>query len=400
MTEREFATDVVARLQEAGYEAIFAGGCVRDQLLGLEPADYDVATSATPDQVKQHFRKCHSFGASFGVVEVLGPRDPHGEWLKVQVATFRNDGIYSDGRRPDTVVFSSPEEDAARRDFTINGLFFDPLSNRVIDFVNGEADLRAKVLRAIGDPAKRFAEDKLRILRAVRMAARFELTIDPATLASAREMAPLIAAVSAERIAEELRQILTNEHRVRGVRLLGEFGLLPHILPEANPSATVEFDRVTKVSFPLAFAALLRGVHPKTAETICRRLKLSNDETERIVWLTANRSAFYDAEHQAKSKLFPMLVHPGSFELMELTALDDHFVDADWCSQVRLLTPIEVLNPPPLIAGDDLVAMGLKPGKEFKRILETIRTLQLDGQLNNWEQAVEKVKELSTNAAE
>jgi poly(A) polymerase len=199
MTERKFATDVVSRLKDAGYQALWAGGCVRDELLGLPPADYDVATAARPEQVQRLFRRCHAVGAAFGVVEVLGDRGPDGQWLKVQVATFRSDGTYSDGRRPDSVTYSSPEEDAKRRDFTINGLFLDPLTRKLTDYVGGQDDLRAKILRAIGDPAERFVEDKLRILRAVRMAARFELTVDPATLDAGRRMAGQIAAVSAER---------------------------------------------------------------------------------------------------------------------------------------------------------------------------------------------------------
>ena len=263
MTEREFASEVVQRLQGAGYEALFAGGCVRDELLGRTPADYDIATSATPDDLKPLFRKCNHFGASFGVVEVLGPRGADGEWLKVQVATFRTDGSYSDGRRPDAVVFSSPKEDAARRDFTINGLFYDPVSDRIIDYVGGRADLEARILRAIGDPAKRFAEDKLRLLRAARMAARFELALDPATREAVRAMATQIGVVSAERIAEELRKMLENEHRVRGVELLCDLLLLPEILPEAKASPEAMRAALLALpidaSFPLVFAALCHG---------------------------------------------------------------------------------------------------------------------------------------------
>src|SRR5262249_50574556 len=198
MTEREFAISVVRRLQEAGHQALWAGGCVRDELLGLAPKDYDVATDARPEEVRRLFKRTIAVGASFGVVEVLGQRP-----LKVQVATFRSDISYSDGRHPDAVVFSTARDDAVRRDFTINGMFFDPLGNQLIDYVGGQADLQAKVLRAIGDPATRIAEDKLRMLRAVRIAARFELTIDPATFAAIRTMADQITVVSAERIAEE-----------------------------------------------------------------------------------------------------------------------------------------------------------------------------------------------------
>src|SRR5438874_6755264 len=188
MTDRAFATDVVRRLKEAGFEALWAGGCVRDQMLGREPDDYDVATSARPEQVQALFRRTVAVGVSFGVVEVLGPRTPDGP-LKVQVATFRRDAAYSDGRHPDAVTFSTAREDAERRDFTINGMFFDPLEERVIDYVGGEADLKAGIVRAIGDPLQRLTEDKLRLLRAVRFAARFAFTLDPTTAAALKSMA-------------------------------------------------------------------------------------------------------------------------------------------------------------------------------------------------------------------
>src|SRR5712692_9436352 len=271
-TERDFAIEVVQRLRGAGFEALWAGGCVRDELLGKVPQDHDVATSARPEEVRRLFRRTVAVGMSFGVVEVLGPR-PH----KIQVATFRSDVSYSDGRHPDAVVFSSAREDALRRDFTINGMFFDPLDNRLIDFVGGQEDLRARVLRAIGDPAARFAEDKLRMLRAVRIATRFELTIEPATAAALKRMAAQISAgVSAERIAEELRQLLVFPQRHRGVNLLQELGLaaaiLPEIaamkgLPQGLPGASSGdlWDHVMRVlellgpapSFTLAFATLL-----------------------------------------------------------------------------------------------------------------------------------------------
>lgn len=390
MTEREFAADVVARLQVAGHRALWAGGCVRDELLGLTPADYDVATDAKPEQVKALFRRCHSFGASFGVVEVLGPRGPDGEWLKVQVATFRSDGAYTDGRHPDSVTFSSPEEDAKRRDFTINGMFFDPVAKQVIDYVGGQADLAAKVLRAIGDPAERFAEDKLRILRAVRMAARFELAIDPATSAAARRMAPEIRAVSAERIAEELRKILTNRHRGRGFRLLREVELVPQILPELADGPT--WDRVVRVleafpsdvSFPLAFAAVLQLLSPAAAAEVCRRLRLSNAELDRVTWLVERKDSLQDAPASRPSRWKPLLAHPAAGDLVALhranAAADGTRTEpVEFCERVLRETPAEELNPPPVLTGDDLRAAGLTPGPEFKRLLDAVREAQLDG---------------------
>ena len=225
MTEREFATDIVRALQQAGFRALWAGGCVRDELLNLTPNDYDVATDARPEQVRKLFRRTVAVGAAFGVIEVVGPRGPGGEFLTVEVATFRSDGAYIVGRRPESVVFSSPEQDAQRRDFTINGMFFDPLANELIDYVGGQRDLDAKVLRAIGDATARFTEDKLRVLRAVRIAARFGFTVDPDTLRAGRAIAPEITVVSAERIAEELRKLLVHPNRVRGLDLLRDFAL-------------------------------------------------------------------------------------------------------------------------------------------------------------------------------
>ena len=406
MTEREFAADVVARLQAAGYRALWAGGCVRDELLGIPPADYDVATDARPEQVKTLFRRCHSFGASFGVVEVLGPRGPDGEWLKVQVATFRSDGAYTDGRHPDSVTFSSPEEDAKRRDFTINGVFFDPVGGRVIDYVGGQADLAAKVLRAIGDPAERFTEDKLRILRAVRMAARFELTIDPATFDAARRMAPEIRAVSAERIAEELRKILTNRHRARGFRLLREFDLVGQILPEVASDGPT-WDRLVRVleafppeaSFPLAFAAVLQSLDPATAADACRRLRLSNAELDHVVWLVEKKDALRDAPALRPSQLKPLLVHSGIGDLFALhraeAVADGRGVEhVEFCERVLQETPREELNPPPAVTGDDLLAAGLTPGPDFKRLLDAVREAQLDGAVRTKEDGMKLVERL------
>ncbi len=390
MTEREFATEVVQRLQAAGYRALFAGGCVRDELLGRTPADFDIATSATPDQLKPLFRKCNYFGASFGVVEVLGPRGDDGEWLKVQVATFRTDGTYTDGRRPDAVVFSSPEEDAARRDFTINGLFFDPVADRVIDYVGGRADLDARILRAIGDPAKRFEEDKLRLMRAARMAARFELAIDPATGAAIRAMASQIRVVSAERIAEELRKMFENEHRVRGVQLLIDFDLLKEILPEAKADGIVAAvaSLPGAARFPLVLMAVCTGVPAASFRTIAARLKLSNEERDRILWLAKHRTWLDDAVELPRSRLYPILAHPGSRDLIALSPS----AGADFCTAILERIDPEQLNPPPLLTGDDLLAMGLKPGPKFKIALDTIRAEQFDGLLSTADDARERAQ--------
>jgi poly(A) polymerase len=456
LSERDFAIDVVRRLREAGHEALWAGGCVRDELLGLVPKDYDVATSALPEQVRRLFRRTVAVGMSFGVVEVLGPRTAEGV-LKVQVATFRCDVSYSDGRRPDAVVFSSPREDALRRDFTINGMFFDPLENRLIDYVGGQEDLRARLLRAIGNPGQRFDEDKLRILRAVRIATRFELEIEPATAESVRVLAPQIGVVSAERIAEELRKLLVDPHRARGMRLFMELGLAQPILPELLPmrglpqglprpdspalpppglpgpaaadGALDLWEHVLRVldnlgpapSFPLAMAALLHDVGKprivgrtpdrytfynhehvgrRMAAEICERLKLSNDEQHRIEWLVEKHQILSDARQMRPSKLKRLLIHPGIRELLELHRADavaagrdtDHL---EYCEQLLRQWSRDDLEPPPLLTGDDLIQAGYKPGPIFKKLLDAVRDAQLDGTISTQQEAWDMVKRLA-----
>jgi poly(A) polymerase len=407
MTEREIALDVVRRLQQAGFQALWAGGCVRDELLGLTPADYDVATDARPEQLPPLFKRRNEIGASFGVVQVIGPRGDDGEWLTVEVATFRSDVSYTDGRRPDAVVFSSPEEDAKRRDFTINGMFFDPVKGELIDYVGGRVDLDAKILRAIGDPAARFTEDKLRILRAVRIAARFELSVDPATLAAARRMAREIRAVSVERIAEELRKLLAHPNRARGVRLLREFELVEAILPELVTPDGARIDRAARVveqlprqsSFPLAFAALLHGLDGPTVEGIADRLRLSAAEKTRTAWFVENHTVLADAPAMRVSKLKTILVHPAIGELLalhraEALATGASTAAVEFCETVLRETAPEELNPPPLVTGEDLKALGLKPGPEFKRLLDAVREAQLEGRVRTKEEALKLVEEL------
>jgi poly(A) polymerase len=405
MTEREFALEVVRKLQAAGFRALWAGGCVRDELLGLRPHDYDVATSARPEQLRPLFRRRNEIGAHFGVVQVIGPRTAGGEWLTVEVATFRSDVSYSDGRRPDAVVFSSPEEDARRRDFTVNGMFFDPVKEELIDFVGGRADLEAKVLRAIGNPAERFAEDKLRILRAARMATRFDLSIDPATHDAARRMAGGIGAVSAERIAEELRKLLVHPNRASGLRLLRELELVPPILPEV--AAESKWGRATRavqclgadVSFPLAFAAVLHPAGAAATGQTALRLRLSNAEASRACWLVENQRALADAPAMRRSQRQPLLVHPGVGELLALhralaLATGESLAAVEFCDRILRETPPEELNPAPLVTGDVLIASGLKPGPLFKRLLDAARESQLDGRIRTKEEALELIRDL------
>lgn len=409
MNDRDFALDVVRRLQSAGYTALWAGGCVRDELLGLKPQDYDVATSARPEQLRPLFKRRNEIGAHFGVVQVIGPRGDDGEWLTIEVATFRSDGAYIDGRRPESVVFSSPELDAQRRDFTINGMFFDPIKGELIDYVGGRADLGAKVLRAIGDPAARFAEDKLRILRAARMATRFDLAIDPATRAAAKQMAGEIRVVSAERIAEELRKLIVHPNRARGVALLRELGLAEDILPEVSGADRERAERVVAAlaepqatSFPLVLAALLHSLGAAVSEAVGLRLRLSNAEIERACWLVANQSVLRDAPTMRASKLKPLLVHPGIGELLALhraLALTDQVgaEHVDFCEAVIRDTPPEELCPPPVLTGADLIAMGLKPGPAFKPVLDAVREAQLEGRAATKEQALALARELTAN---
>jgi poly(A) polymerase len=438
-SERDYARRVVERLREAGYQALWAGGCVRDELLGLTPTDYDVATDARPEEVCRLFPRTVTVGMSFGVVEVLGPRTRHGP-LKVQVATFRSDGQYVDGRRPESVSYSAcPREDAIRRDFTINGMFFDPVESRLIDFVGGQEDLQARVLRAIGDPVQRFSEDKLRLLRAVRFATRFKLTLDPATEAAIKAMAPQIKAVSAERIAEEFRRLLVCPERSRGVRLMDETGLVAALMPElletkglpqGPPQAPTGdlWAHVLRVldllepapSFPLAFAALLHDVGKRRtvgrtperytfysheevsrrlASEICLRLKLSNAERERIEWLVKKHQYLCDARQMRPSKLKTTLAHPGILELLALHRADalasgqsdDHVV---YCEQLLHEWSPADLNPPPLITGHDLIQHGLKQSPLFKKLLDAVREAQLDGTVKTNKQALDLVDQI------
>jgi poly(A) polymerase len=427
---REFATEVVRRLRRAGYRALWAGGCVRDLSLGLSPSDYDVATDATPEQVMGVFpRRTVPVGVSFGVVRVRGGRGD-----EVEVATFRSDGAYIDGRRPETVVFSSPEQDAARRDFTINGMFLDPLSGDLIDHVGGLADLRAGVLRAIGDPSARFAEDKLRLLRAARFAARFGLTIEPATRAAMEAMAGQVVVVAAERIAQELRRMLVHETRAEAMDLMMATGLMAAGLPPVaamrgvfqgkpmQPEGDL-WDHVLLVlrllppgpSFPLAFAALLHDVgKPATqavvhgrftfhnheqvgrriAEALSRELRLSNAERERVAWLVEYHQYLGEAKRLREAKLKRILAMPGIDELLALHRADAlaSFGEAphvDYCEYYLREQPSGPINPPPLVTGHDLFRHGLNPGPDFKAILEQVREAQLDRVVNSKREALE-----------
>ncbi len=434
MTELEpIAKSIVRRLRDAGFTALYAGGCVRDTLLGKAPKDYDVATNARPEQVQALFPHTYAVGAHFGVVVVR----ESGE--NFEVATFRSDGAYVDGRRPDGVVFSSPQLDAERRDFTINGLFFDPFEGKIIDYVNGQLDLSARVLRAIGDPVARFREDKLRLLRAVRFGAELGFEIHAATWDAVCQHAVDIHDVSAERIREELVRIFISPTRVRGFDLLVDSGLMEQILPELTalrgceqpPQFHPEGDVFVhtramlgllpeRVSLPLVFSVLFHDIgkpptfavdetgrirfngHDKLGaemtQRIMERLRFSNADTEAIVSGVANHMVFKDVKTMRIAKLKRFMARPGFADELELHRVDctsssgmlDNY---DFIHQRIVEFANEPLIPPPLLNGNDLIALGLKPGPHFKGILEAAATLQLEGTLATREAALEWAKE-------
>jgi poly(A) polymerase len=415
MTPREFAHHVVQRLRQKGYEALWAGGCVRDFLLALEPHDYDVATNATPSEVQKVFRRTVAVGAQFGVIEVLGP-ESH---LQVQVATFRSDGAYTDGRHPDAVTFGNAEADALRRDFTINGMFFDPLENKVIDYVGGQVDLQAKVLRAIGGPVERFTEDKLRLLRAVRFAARFQMRMDAATEAALVAMAPQITVVSAERITEEMRKMLSHAYRQAAMLLVHRLGLLRAILPEMY-SEQVTFVALSHLpadaGFPLALTLFLLELAQAKGEEAPKRLqqrkwrhgfaekwRLSNQELEEMSWLLDHHTDLREAPTLPWCKLKPLLAHTGIDDLLALhkaqaLASGESLAAVQFCEERLQTWTEEDLNPLPLVSGEDLKEAGLPPGPKFKEILQQLRDAQLNGELLGRAQALVRLRTLVEQA--
>jgi poly(A) polymerase len=408
-SQRDFALDIVTQLRAAGYEALWAGGCVRDQLLGIVPKDYDVATSATPDQIRDLFgrRRTLAIGAAFGVVTVLGPRTAG----QIDVATFRADAPYSDGRHPDSVTFTTARQDAARRDFTINGLFYDPIADIIVDYVDGQQDLERRLIRAIGDAHLRLGEDKLRMLRAVRFAASFNFTIEGSTLRAIQAMAADITRVSAERIGMEIRRMLVDANRVRALDLLRETNLLPQVLPEVAALDAAAFDETRRVlaqfrepSLPLALAALLRNISPplqggarggltdtalSVVHIVGRRLRYTNKEIDRTAWLLHHVSTIERAEQSPWPALQRILIHDGAAELVALREAIAGPDDAAlaYCRE-RLAWPREMLNPPPLVGGADLIAHGIAPGPQFAPLLEEIRDAQLIGEIQTPEEAL------------
>lgn len=429
------ARSIVQELVNAGHQAVFAGGCVRDALLGKEPKDYDIATSARPDEVQRLFLHSVAVGAHFGVIIVRR----NGQ--QFEVATFRRDGEYKDGRRPDHVEFTDAEEDAHRRDFTVNGLFFDPLNNEVLDYVNGRPDLQTQTLRAIGDAKARFHEDHLRLLRAVRFATVLGFEIEAQTWAALCELAPEVRGVSAERIREELVKIFLHPNRVKGFDLLVDSGLMEAVLPEIlvlkgceqppqwHPEGDVFIHtRIMlgllpeEVSLPLVLSVLFHDIaKPATftvdetgrirfnghdslgaemTEEILRRLKFPNDVIEPTVAAVANHMAFKDVQQMRVSKIKRFMARPTFEDEMELHRVDcmssnglkDNY-DFLRAKQQEFAAEPEPLIPKPLITGHDVMALGIPPGKRVGELLTAVQNLQLELKLHSREEALEWLKE-------
>lgn len=438
-TAWEAAHRVVLRLTESGYRALLAGGCVRDMLLGTEPKDYDVATDARPDDVDRLFERVRHVGRSFGVSLVMD-----GDQC-TEVATFRRESGYRDGRRPDFVEFCGPEEDAHRRDFTINALFWDPIADEILDYVEGCADLEARLLRTVGDARERFTEDHLRLLRAVRFAARLSLDIETDTRRAIVELADLVTNVSAERIQQELRAILTDRAPAEGLRLMDELGLLRYVLPEVDamhgceqpPNYHPEGDvfvhsmlAVEKLGpypdFCTALATLLHDVGKPLvvreegdsayfrnhdtlgrdlARRICERLRLPNAETERIAWLVGRHHYFMNAEHMRDSTFKKLFAEPGFEQLAAVHRADalaswGCLRDYELVMEKRESIAPEEVTPDALVTGTDLIAMGYSPSPMFSRVLDAVRDAQLDAEVTTREEALALARELAVAEGE
>jgi len=394
------AVAIVRRLVEAGHTALLAGGCVRDLLLGQLPQDYDVATDAPPERVQALFRSTRLVGARFGVVLVRQNR----RWI--EVATFRADGPYPDGRHPAQVRFTDAREDALRRDFTVNGMFLDPLTRTVVDYVGGRADLEARLIRAIGDPQARFDEDHLRLLRAVRFAARLGFAIEPQTLLAIRSQASRLADVAAERVREELEKMLAHPQRRQALVLLVETGLLGYLWPGASwqdrqvRAAESLLARLPPdAQFELVFAVLVADRAADEIESIARRLVFSNEQRESVLWLVQHQADLDDPEAVALSALKRLMAHP-AFALLSQWAgaryadMSDGARRADALARRLAGISPEAVRPAPLVTGDDLLARGLPPGPAFKEILEALYTRQLEETLRSREEALAALDEM------
>jgi poly(A) polymerase len=393
------AVRIVRKLTAAGHHALLAGGCVRDLLLGLRPQDYDVATDAPPERICELFRHTRQVGAQFGVVLVR----ERGKW--VEVATFRSDGQYLDGRRPSEVHFCDARHDAERRDFTVNGMFLDPLSNELIDYVGGRDDLEARLIRAIGDPPARFAEDHLRLVRAVRFAARLEFQIEPVTFAALKDHAPQLATVAAERVRDELEKMLTHPTRRRAFDLLAESGLLSHLWEGAAwrtdqiaASGTLLGRLPEDVPFPLALAVLIVDRGAREIQDICRALTCSNEHRDTVTWLVEHYTALDNPAEIGLAELKRLLAHPALPELRAWAETryrdlpDGEQRRTTLANRIRAIPP-KAIQPAPLVTGDDLAARGVKPGPIYKKLLEELYTQQLEETLTTREAGLQVLDE-------
>ena len=397
MTPRQLAIEVTSKLQTAGFQALWAGGCVRDSLLNAAPKDFDVATSATPDEVQQLFglKKTLSISKSFGVITFIGPKSAG----NIEIATFRRDGDYSDGRRPDSVEFTDAKEDALRRDFTINGMFYDPVSEEVIDYVCGEADIERKLIRAIGDADQRIEEDRLRMLRGVRFAATYGFEIEAATIEAIQNRAADIGSVSPERIGTELRRMLAHPEKARALRLLIESNLWEQVLPPKFRTACDWNEKVSLLEkldadFPTTLAAIIRKTEIVTGD-LQDAWRLTNEEVVRTDWILENEKQLSIARNLKWSELQPLLISSHSAATLDLL---DAWVDSGQgsedvrasvllCREKLDLDQAE-LDPQPFVDGKDLKELGLNPGPHFKTILDNVRKMQLDGQILTREDAL------------
>lgn len=423
------AVEIVKTLRAEKHEALLVGGCVRDLLMRRPAKDYDVATGARPEQVARIFPRTIPVGVQFGVQIVLKGGAPY------EVATFRMDKEYKDGRHPEGVIFSGPKEDALRRDFTVNGLFYDPVKKKVIDYVGGQADLKRKLIRAIGEPGKRFAEDRLRMLRAVRFAANLNFKIDPATFRAVRDAAAQITQVSPERIRDELVKLFTGPHAGRGLELLDESGLLEVVLPEVakmkgvaqppqfHPEGDVfihtrmVLEGLQGPSSVLAMGALLHDVGKpptfrvadrirfdghdrvgaKMSQAICRRLRFSNAETEAIAELVGDHMKFKDVKQMRLSTLkrfLALATFPDQLKLHRADCLASHGDLGNWRfirRKLKQLPPKEI-RPTPLITGHDLLKAGYKEGPMMGTILRAVEEKQLEKELSTKEEALRWVE--------
>ena len=412
--QRDLSLDICRRLGDAGYEALWAGGCVRDTLLGIDPADYDVATSATPDQVRELFgnKRTLAVGAAFGVIVVLGRRGDDGLVPQVEVATFRRDGHYPDGRRPEEVTFCDAEQDALRRDFTINALFIDPLAHGepvVIDYVGGQADLKSKVIRAVGDPVARIDEDKLRMLRAVRFAVRLAdrgFRLDSATAAAITSQADQLPVVSPERILQETQQMLTPHRAAAAIALLRQTGLLRVLLVDLYGCPTVDVDASDLITFVppgstvASWSRLLASLTEAQTKQAASRMAWPNDLLKAVLGVQTSAETVRAAAAR-RCDVFPLSLQTWWGDLLNFAIATAGSGPARdrvrrWADLVESTSESE-RNPPPLLTGADLIASGRRPGPQFKTLLEAVRRAQYDDGITTTDEAWAVVKQVEAS---